>query len=122
MQFCCPPRPSRLHRLLGSATVVAVMLGSSGPVTGLEGGPIVKDRTIRDESITEASGLAPSLRHPGVLWTHQDSGHPPQLHAISTSGRTLATLRVRGAEAYDWEAMASLPGPGREVGRTARRR
>jgi len=62
--------------------------------------------TIRDPRITESSGLAASVRHPGVLYTHNDSGDAPRVFAIGPDGLVLATLTLRGAAARDWEAMA----------------
>ena len=66
----------------------------------------VADRVVRDARISEGSGLAVSLRHPGVLWTHNDSGHPAQLFAVGADGRTVATVRVAGVPDTDWEAIA----------------
>ena len=59
-----------------------------------------------DTSITESSGLAASRRHPGVLWTIEDSGAEPVLHATDTTGADLGTWRVTGAANTDWEALA----------------
>jgi hypothetical protein len=61
---------------------------------------------IGDPRIVESSGLAVSRRHPGVLWTHNDSGDLARVFAIGLDGRVLATLRLAGVEARDWEAMA----------------
>lgn len=66
-----------------------------------------------DPRITESSGLAASLRHPGIVWTHNDSGDRPRLFAVDTeTGRTVATITLRGAPARDWEAMAAVRPPG----------
>lgn len=62
--------------------------------------------TIADPRITESSGLAASLRHPGVYWTHNDSGDGNRLYAIGPDGGTRATVTLAGADAVDWEAMA----------------
>jgi hypothetical protein len=70
------------------------------------------DRRITDPRITESSGLTPSFRFPGVLWTNNDSGNPPYLYAIGSSGATRAALRISGEPDVDWEAVTSLPGPG----------
>lgn len=76
------------------------------------------DRVVRDREILESSGLTSSLLHPGVLWTHNDSGNPPFLYAVGRDGRTRARLRVTKAKAKakdsDWEAVATLRGPGGE--------
>lgn len=60
-------------------------------------------------SLPESSGLAVSRAHPGVLWTHNDAGDPPMLYAVDLAGRELARVRVRGAGARDWEALALGP-------------
>jgi len=62
--------------------------------------------TIADPRITESSGLAASVRHPGMLYTHNDSGDAPRVFAIGPDGRVRATLTLRGAQARDWEAIA----------------
>lgn len=62
--------------------------------------------TIKDPRITESSGLAASTRHPGVVYTHNDSGGVPKIFALGRDGRVLAVLTVGGASARDWEGMA----------------
>ncbi|KND36626.1 YncE family protein [Streptomyces acidiscabies] len=53
--------------------------------------------TIKDPRIKESSGLAASRRHPGVYWTHNDSGYGPQIYAVdSATGKTVATVTLRG--------------------------
>lgn len=69
--------------------------------------------------LTESSGVAVSRRHPGVLWTHNDSNHEPHLYAITERGAVLATFQVVGARAVDWEDLALGPcPPGPWTGRT----
>jgi hypothetical protein len=75
------------------------------------GPPAVVERTIRDERITESSGLVASGRRAGVLWTFNDSGGSARLFAVGPSGRTVAVLALRGVEAQDWEAATPLRGP-----------
>lgn len=48
--------------------------------------------------LAEMSGLAASARHPGVFWTHNDSGNPFQLFAVEASGKVLATFSLTGGE------------------------
>jgi hypothetical protein len=72
--------------------------------------------TIRDPRVAESSGLAASQSHPGVVYTHNDSGDAARVFAVGPDGRVLATLRLAGVQARDWEAIA----PGRdERGRPA---
>src|SRR5438309_1605081 len=59
--------------------------------------------------LTEASGVAASRNNPGVLWTHNDSGHPAQIYALDTQGRLLGTYAVPGNT--DNEDIAIGPGP-----------
>ena len=63
--------------------------------------------------LRESSGLVVSRTHPGLLWSHNDSGDGPNLYALDMSGRLLATVPVAGARAQDWEDMASGPCPTR---------
>jgi hypothetical protein len=62
----------------------------------------------------EVSGLAASRRNPGVLFAHNDSGDSARFFAIAKDGRHLATFRLRGADAHDWEDMAIGPAQGRQ--------
>jgi hypothetical protein len=66
------------------------------------------DRRVADPRIGESSGLAVSPSHPDVLWTHDDSGNPPRLFALGSSGRVSATVRVTGVPDVDWEALAAF--------------
>ncbi|MHC5904317.1 YncE family protein [Streptomyces sp. S6] len=53
--------------------------------------------TIKDPRIKESSGLAASRQHPGVYWTHNDSGYGPQIYAVDrATGETVATVTLRG--------------------------
>src|SRR2546427_279731 len=67
--------------------------------------------TLRDPRLFEASGIAVSRAHPGVLWTHNDSGDSATVYAITLAGNLLATYRVPGATAVDWEDIALGPCP-----------
>jgi hypothetical protein len=66
---------------------------------------------VADAALTEISGVVASRAHPGIIWVHNDSGGGPVLWALDTSGATVATLELAGAEAYDWEASSLGPGP-----------
>ncbi len=60
-------------------------------------------------AVRESSGLAWSLRFPGVLWTHDDSGGSAELVAIGPDGMLRSTIRVEGAHNRDWEDLAASP-------------
>ncbi len=70
---------------------------------------------LRAPRLIESSGVAPSGRAPGVLWTHNDSGDEPRLYATDSAGRDLGSVRLQGASHVDWEDMASGTCPGSTV-------
>ena len=62
----------------------------------------------------EASGLAPSQRADGVIWTHNDSGGEPVLFALNSGdGSSRGAVRLLGVANTDWEDMASFELDGR---------
>ncbi|MGW7524862.1 WD40 repeat domain-containing protein [Streptomyces sp. NPDC054783] len=67
--------------------------------------------TIKDPRIAESSGLAASRLHPGIYWTHNDSGDGPYVYAVdSATGRTVARITLRGIGApRDVEAISIGP-------------
>jgi hypothetical protein len=58
-------------------------------------------------ALREASGVAVSRRHPGILWVHNDSGEPI-LYALDTLGHLRARVTV-AERAADWEDIAVGP-------------
>lgn len=69
---------------------------------------------VQDSALLEASGLQASRAHPGVLYTHNDSGDGARFFALDSSGRTLGEYFLSGLTALDWEDVAI--GPGRSGG------
>ncbi|MDT0450731.1 hypothetical protein [Streptomyces hesseae] len=66
--------------------------------------------TVEDSRIKESSGLAASRAHPGVYWTHNDSGDGPYAYAVdSRTGRTVARVTLDGVDARDVEAISIGP-------------
>src|SRR4051812_49239849 len=66
---------------------------------------------IANSAITEASGIAASRLNPNVLWTHNDSGNPAQIFAMTSTGATLGSYTLTGAGNTDWEDISIGPGP-----------
>lgn len=97
-------------------------LATAGGAAGQESRPPLEFRRLAewgDGRLRESSGVAVSRRHPGMLWTHNDSGDRPHLYATDTTGALLAVFEVVGARAVDWEAVALGPcAPARWRGRT----
>lgn len=65
--------------------------------------------------MVESSGVAVSRAHPGLLWTHNDSGDDAYVYATDLAGTDRGTVRIRGAKAVDWEDITLAPCP---AGRT----
>jgi hypothetical protein len=63
---------------------------------------------LQDEHITEASGIAQSLRQPETLWIINDGGHAPTLFAVQTNGELLTAITLEGAANLDWEDLSSF--------------
>src|SRR5476651_665454 len=83
--------------LSASAAVLAGLLAATNATTVL---------TIHDARITESSGLVRSVRHPSVLWTHNDGGRTAEIYGIDPKGRTVAQITLRGIDPYDPEALS----------------
>ena len=60
-----------------------------------------------DARLDESSGVAPSRRYAGILWSHND-GSKPLLFATDTTGAALGTVQV-AADVEDWEDVALGP-------------
>jgi hypothetical protein len=58
--------------------------------------------------IPETSGVAFSLRTPGLLWTHKDQGSSV-LYAVDERGTVKGRVRVSGVTMLDWEDLAAAP-------------
>jgi len=80
-----------------SAALLAGLLAASSVTTVL---------TIHDRHITQSSGLVRSVRHPSLLWTHNDGGSTAEIYGIDPKGRTVAQITLRGINPYDPEAVA----------------
>ena len=95
--------------------VAGLAVSACGPATATAPGPTGDPGRQRvlfafaDPRITESSGLAVSLRHDGVVYTHNDSGDAARFFAVDRHGRTVATYTLRGVKARDVEAIAVGP-------------
>ena len=97
-----------LNRFIALSIFVAALAPQAGAQTlGSEDtARVLHQRQLENPRLSESSGLAPSRRVPGIFWTLNDSGNPPELFAIDTAGTNRAVLRVEGARNRDWEALA----------------
>lgn len=83
--------------LSASSALLAGLLAASNVTTVL---------TIHDPHIIESSGLVRSVRHPTLLWTHNDGGSTAEIYGINPKGRTVAQITLRGINPYDPEAIS----------------
>ncbi len=65
--------------------------------------------TIETYYLAENSGAAMAVRHPGVLYTINDSGNDPVVYAVDTTGSGRGRWTLQGAANRDWEAIAVGP-------------
>lgn len=67
--------------------------------------------TLTDSRITESSGLAASIEHPGLAYTINDSGDESRVFAVDVaSGRVVGVTTVSNARWRDSEALALRDG------------
>jgi len=66
---------------------------------------------LEHEWIVEASGIDASVKNPGILWTHNDSGDTSRIFALDSNGNNKGTYLVKGISNRDWEDIAVGPGP-----------
>jgi hypothetical protein len=113
---------TRMDRWRGAGAVAALAF-ATGCGSGAEGAPaaraggeaacrIVLRDVLLDEAVRETSGAAFDPRDAEVFWTHNDSGHDPEVFALGTDGRKRARVRLDGAENADWEDLDLGPCPG----------
>jgi hypothetical protein len=67
--------------------------------------------TISDQ-LPELSGLAASQRHPGLIYTHNDSGDSARFFAMDETAAITAEIHLTGATAVDWEDISVGACPG----------
>ncbi len=102
-----------LPRLLLALVIFWLPLerGRAAPPPATEADDIQELALIEDERIRETSGIAASVRFPGCIWLHNDSGDEPQLFLVETSsGQVCTRVRLRGATHVDWEGISLAPG------------
>jgi hypothetical protein len=88
---------------------LAAAVAPPGPAQSPVGLQLVDAAPLRAERLVESSGVTPSTRRPGVLWTHNDSGDGPRLYATDSAGDDLGSVLVAGALNVDWEDVATGP-------------
>lgn len=100
------------RRFYPCAVALAAFIAPAAPAQDSLPAQIERVGTLRARRLVESSGVAVSRTYPGVLWTHNDSGDSATVYAITLAGDLLATYRVLGAMAFDWEDIDVTTCPG----------
>jgi hypothetical protein len=110
--------------LLASADTGAAGKDSAAAAAAATAAAKFRVGRITAPAIPESSGLVASRKHPGVFWTHNDSGNPAALFAVTREGQLIREFPV-DAKNVDWEDIA-LDDAGRlyiaDLGNNDRRR
>jgi len=74
--------------------------------------PAERAGTVGEPDLTELSGLAASVQHPGLLWAHNDAGNDADVYLLGTDGVLRARWRLQDTgdkDNRDWEDSAVGP-------------
>jgi hypothetical protein len=96
----------RVH-LLAALSLTACATTWSGSVAA-EASGYERLGDITDSRLGELSGLAASSQQDEVVWAINDSGNPPQLHALGLDGELVGSVTVSDARNVDWEDLAAF--------------
>jgi hypothetical protein len=66
---------------------------------------------IKEKKLSEVSGLASSIRNPGLLWAHNDRGNRPEVYLIDDKCEIKRIVVLDGIKNRDWEDITVGPGP-----------
>lgn len=115
-----PSKPATATNVFVAACLIATLCACSNTSAQRPGngespaGPVVEAPSspeeacrINDPRLDELSGLAASTQHPGVLWTHNDSGDSARIFALDAlTCDVLAEVKLAGVNTRDTEAIS----------------
>ncbi len=83
----------------GAAASVTVTTGSAGTAKVM--------CRVNNGQLPEISGIVASVRHPGVVWVHNDSGDSARVFALDVNTCAIrAIVSLAGVTAYDFEGLS----------------
>jgi len=100
------PLAAAVALILGPVLVAAWMSrqdSAAGPCVVVSGPALIPE-------LAESSGLAVSVRNPGLLWSHNDSGNAAVLFALDATGTVRGRVRVP-ILTRDWEDISAARCP-----------
>ncbi|ESO83129.1 hypothetical protein LOTGIDRAFT_169532 [Lottia gigantea] len=94
--------------LLNLGLFVAIICGAQSADLKFDSG--INKCKLDNREIDEASGLAASQIHPGILYMENDKGDTNRIFAVDTTNCHMAAmLTIAGVDNYDWEDLAVGP-------------
>jgi hypothetical protein len=84
---------------------------AAGPERLCESDGVVTLGRVRNDDLTEASGLVSSRTYPGVLWAHNDGGSGAGVFGVAEDGGDMGFHPLADVDAIDVEDMAIAAGP-----------
>lgn len=100
-----------VRTLLRSSAFSVLLIGAAACAAGVPAGPgCLPDgpSVSLPAEINESSGVAWSIRHPGVIWTIND-GRDQNLYAVDSTGALLARVSMDLPEVWDVEDLSIAP-------------
>ena len=98
-----------MRRLAGAVTLTCLVASMAAAQRPTRARTIRETGRMTDPRVAESSGAIRGTVNPGLVWTLDDSGNPPILFAIDTTGRVEAAVRLDGAVNVDWETISIGP-------------
>jgi len=96
---------------VGAGGAASTSVGAGGAAAcPMCAAPEIKGK-LDDAALAEISGIAASAVHADVFFVNNDSGDSARFFAIDGTGHRLATYKVGGATAVDWEDIERGPCP-----------
>lgn len=91
--------------ILGAGLLAASMASAAAGESVL--GSPSRGCVLADARLNEVSGIATSMRYPGILWVHNDSGDSAKVFAVEQASCSVkATVTLAGVTAADFEAIS----------------
>jgi hypothetical protein len=97
-------RPQAPGLPVGLALGLAAVLWVPAPLASQSCTPL-SEPTALPAGVVESSGAALSRYYPGLLWTHNDGGHPAALFAVDRKGAPMGSPALPDTRNVDWEDM-----------------
>src|SRR4051812_22268707 len=90
---------------------VRSLIAVAGLSLAAEYGPPRTISHVAIADLNESSGVVSSRSHPGLFWSHNDSGGGPWLYGFLRDGKAAGKWYIRNARNLDWEDIAAGPAP-----------